>query len=276
MRVSGFTIVKNATILQYPLVESILSILPIVDEYVVLIGKSDDDTVARVEAIGSPKIRILHHEWNDTVRDGGLYFSMLTNEALRECTGDWAFCLQADEVIHEKDIPTLVRLMEENIGRKEVKAISLRFLHFVGDYRTYNPYGHRKAERIVRNDGEVVALGDAVGFGLRDDPEGKRIQEWSRGRVVFSNVHIYHYSWVKDRRALTEKWNLIQPYYHGEKAGEIEEYPFDLRMVKRFKGTHPKVMEQRIAEFRSPLPPYPNRWLNPGFYGYLFRHGYKG
>lgn len=276
MRVSGFTIVKNATILQYPLVESILSILPIVDEYVVLIGKSDDDTVARVEAIGSPKIRILHHEWNDTVRDGGLYFSMLTNEALRECTGDWAFCLQADEVIHEKDIPTLVRLMEENIGRKEVKAISLRFLHFYGDYRTYNPYGHRKAERIVRNDGEVVALGDAVGFGLRDDPEGKRIQEGSRGRVVFSNVHIYHYSWVKDRRVLAEKWNLIQPYYHGEKAAKIEEYPFDLRMVKRFKGTHPKVMEQRITEFQSPLPPYPNRWLNPRFYGYLFRHGYKG
>lgn len=276
MKVSGFTIVKNATILQYPLVECIRSILPIVNECVVLVGKSDDDTVARVEAIGSPKIRILHHEWNDTVRAGGLYFSMLTNEALRACTGDWAFCLQADEVIHEKDLPTLVRLMKENLDRKQVKAISLRFRHFYGDYLTYNPYGHRKAERIVRNDPEVIALGDAVGFGLRSDPNGKRIQEGPREQVVFSDVCMYHYSWVKDRRSLTEKWNLIQPYYSGDKASKIEEFPFDLRMVKRFRGTHPKVMEQRIAEFQSPLPHYPSRWLNPRFYAYLLRHGYKG
>jgi len=276
MKISGFTIIKNAVALQYPFIECIRSILPVVDEYVVLIGKSDDDTVARVEAIGSPKIRILHHEWNDTVREGGLYFSMLTNEALRACTGDWAFCLQADEVIHEKDLPSLVRLMEENLDRKQIKAISLRFRHFYGDYRTYNPYGHRKAERILRNDGEIIALGDAVAFGLRSDPKGVRIQEGPREQVLFSNIHIFHYSWVKDRRALAEKWNLIQPYYCGDKAQKIVDFPFDLRMVKRFEGTHPKVMEKRIAEFQSPLPHYPNRWMNPRFYGYLLRHGYKG
>lgn len=276
MKVSGFTIVRNAVLLEYPLIESILSILPIVDEYVVLIGKSDDDTVARVEGIGSPKVRIVENEWNDTDRKDGLFFSKLTNLAMKECTGDWAFCLQADEVLHEKDLPALRKLMEENLVKREVKAISLRFLHFYGDYWTVNPYGHRKAERVLRNDGEVVAVGDAVAFSLKDDPTGKRLQDGSPEHVVKTRIPIYHYSWVKDRSRLLEKMNLMQSHYFGDRADRAVEFLYDLRMVKRFRRTHPKVMEKRVKEFQSPLPPHRSRWLKPAFYPYLFRHGYKG
>jgi hypothetical protein len=81
---------------------------------------------------------------------------------------------------------------------------------------------------------------------------------------------------VKDRRKLLDKSNAMKIHYRGDDAVPDEEFRFDLRMVKRFKGTHPKVMEKRIAGFHSPLPPYPSRWLNPGFYPFLFRHGYKG
>ena len=44
MKVTGFSFVKNALIYDYPVVESIKSILPICDEFVIAVGKSDDAT----------------------------------------------------------------------------------------------------------------------------------------------------------------------------------------------------------------------------------------
>ena len=44
MKISGFTIIKNAIINDYPIVEAITSILPVVDEMIVLVGDSTDAT----------------------------------------------------------------------------------------------------------------------------------------------------------------------------------------------------------------------------------------
>jgi hypothetical protein len=46
MKVVGFTIVRNAIKYDYPILESIASILPVCDEVLVSVGKSDDDTLA--------------------------------------------------------------------------------------------------------------------------------------------------------------------------------------------------------------------------------------
>lgn len=276
MKVSGFTIVRNAILLDYPLVESIRSILPIVDEYVVLAGKSADGTEEMVEAIGDPRIRIVETEWNDTIRKGGLIFSVFTNLALRECTGDWAFYLQADEVIHENDLPALQALMRENLDRRKILGMSLRYRHFFGDYRTYNPYGYRKAIRIVRNDGRLVSTGDACGFALREDPSGRNILDGPPDRIIKTGIFMFHYPWVKDRRRLLEKKKAMDAHF-GKQGGEAEnEFNLDTTVMKRFRGSHPRVMETRISAFQSPLPPYRSRWLKPGFYPFLLRHGYKG
>ena len=45
MKISGFTIVRNAVKYNYPAVESILSILPLCDEFIVNVGDSDDETL---------------------------------------------------------------------------------------------------------------------------------------------------------------------------------------------------------------------------------------
>jgi glycosyltransferase involved in cell wall biosynthesis len=275
VKISAFTIVRNATILEYPVVESILSILPIVDEYVVLVGKSDDNTLDLIKGIGSDKIHIVEDEWRDDLQQDGLFFSRLTNIALEKCTGDWAFSLQADEVIHEKDLPALKQQIERCDKDPAVRAISLRFYHFYGDYWTYNPYGHRKACRIIRNNGEVINIWDGVAFALRATPE-TRLLEGPPEHIVKSPIYIYHYSWVKDPSKLLQKFNILDVHYRGDKATYLNRFDFDLRMVKRFRGNHPKVMEQRIAGFGSPLPPYRSRWLKLAFYPYLLAHGYKG
>jgi len=67
MKISGFSFVRNGIKLYYPVVESIKSILPIVDEFVIAVGKGDDDDTTReqIAAIGDPKIKIIDTVWEE-------------------------------------------------------------------------------------------------------------------------------------------------------------------------------------------------------------------
>ncbi|TLY36235.1 MAG: glycosyltransferase, partial [Nitrospirae bacterium] len=123
MKVSGFTFCRNAVRYDYPLVESIRSILPIVDEFIVNVGRCDDGTLELVRSIGDPKIRMIESVWDETLRKDGLIYSQQTNIALAQCTGDWAFYLQADEVVHEDDLPAIRAAMHAHQGNPVVKGL---------------------------------------------------------------------------------------------------------------------------------------------------------
>jgi len=71
MKVSGFSFVRNAVKLDYPVVESIMSILPMVEEFVISVGKSDDGTLEMIRALNEPKIKIIESIWDDSLRSGG-------------------------------------------------------------------------------------------------------------------------------------------------------------------------------------------------------------
>jgi glycosyltransferase involved in cell wall biosynthesis len=113
MKVSGFTIVRNALKYDYPIVEAISSILPICDEVIVAVGKSDDDTLNLIRSIDSSKIKIVETVWNDALREGGRVLADETNKALAACAkdSDWCFYIQGDEVIHEADHPAILDAM---------------------------------------------------------------------------------------------------------------------------------------------------------------------
>ena len=71
MKVSAFTFIKNGQILGYPFLQSIQSILPIVDEFVINVGESEDDTLEMIKSLKDNKIRIINSKWNDEMRDRG-------------------------------------------------------------------------------------------------------------------------------------------------------------------------------------------------------------
>ena len=104
MKISGFTFVKNAVKYDYPVVESIKSILPLVDEMIVNLGDSEDETNALIESIGSEKIKIVHSVWDKNLREGGRVLAVETDKAMDAVSpdADWLIYIQADEVIHEK------------------------------------------------------------------------------------------------------------------------------------------------------------------------------
>jgi len=109
LKISGFSFVRNGAKLYYPVAESIKSILPIVDEFVIAVGKSDDDddTRQRIVDIGDPKVKIIDTVWEERHFKGGIVNSIQTDIAKNACSGDWLFYLQADEVVHEKYLPAI-------------------------------------------------------------------------------------------------------------------------------------------------------------------------
>jgi hypothetical protein len=281
MRLSGFTFCRNAVRYQYPLIESITSILPIVNEFVVNVGRCDDGTMELVRSIGDPKIRVIESVWDETLRKDGLIYSQQTNIALSHCTGEWAFYLQADEVIHEQDLSPILKALELNHGNPAVRGLLFRYLHFVGDYWSLNPWFYHKAVRIIRNNGEVESCGDAVGFHLK--ATGQYVQSGPPEWLAWSGARVFHYGWVKDPKIMLAKKQEQTKVYHGDapppseaKLYDQDAFDFeDYAILKEFRGTHPQVMRARVAAGVR-LAPRRNRWLNWRFYLEIARRGFRG
>ena len=116
--------------LDYPVRESILSILPVVDELVVNVGDSNDDTLDLVSSIASPKIKAVTTRWDPLLRSGGRVLALQADVALSHCTGDWAFYIQADEVVHERDLKTIREAMGRHLRDTRVEGLLFDFVHF--------------------------------------------------------------------------------------------------------------------------------------------------
>ena len=281
MKVSGFSICRNAVKFDYPVVEVIRSALPIVDEFVINVGQSDDGTLDLIRSIESDKIQIVESAWDDSMKKDGLLFSHETNKALARCSGDWALYLQADEVLHERDYERVLRGLRDNLSDPSVFGFTFRYLHFYGDYYSCNPWFYHRAVRIVRNDGRIESCGDAVGFWVKAD-QGY-LQSAHRDRIRPSGGTIYHYGWVKAPKVLLEKFRYQIARHHGDHPGAEQtavlakdEYEFaDYHIMKNFSGTHPNVMAGRINRSRK-LDPARNRWLESAFYREVLRRGFRG
>lgn len=247
MKITGFTIVRNAVKYDYPIVESIKSILPMVDEYVVAVGNSEDETMQLIRSIGSPKIRIIETIWDDSLREGGRVLAEETNKAF-DAIGpdtDWCFYLQGDEVVHEKFHETIINACREYVGNKEVEGLLFKYEHFygsyeyVGDSRTW----YRNEIRIIRNDKKIRSYRDAQGFRK----EGEKL------KVKPVDACIYHYGWVKDPRFQQAKQENFHKMWHDDnwvKEHVAEASAYDYSMIdslKKFEGTHPAVMKERLT-----------------------------
>jgi len=143
MKISGFTFLKNAVINGYPFVESISSILPLVDEFICAIGQSEDNTRHLVESINDPKIKIIDTQWNENMRDRGFVYGQQKMIAQFNCSGDWAFYLEADEVLHEKEHSLIREAIQRHSDNPEVEALYFDFYHFYGTASQIGIAGYR-------------------------------------------------------------------------------------------------------------------------------------
>ncbi|MBI3258528.1 MAG: glycosyltransferase [Ignavibacteriae bacterium] len=166
MKISGFSFVRNAVIFDYPVLESITSLLPICDEVIVAVGKSDDNTLELLQSLQSPKLKIIETLWDDSLRQGGKILADQTNVALAECTGDWCIYLQADEILNEEDYTIILSEITKADSNTKTDALLFAYRHFYGsyDYLGAGRQWYRQEIRAFRNTGKVISWGDAQGF----------------------------------------------------------------------------------------------------------------
>ncbi|WP_129714295.1 glycosyltransferase family 2 protein [Pedobacter sp. SYP-B3415] len=246
MKVSGFTFIRNAVANDYPVKEAILSALPLCDEFIVALGNSTDNTEALIRSIDSDKIRVVHTVWDETLRAGGAVFAEETNKALAETAkdADWLVYIQADEVMHEKDLPLIKDAMQSALTNSRIEGLLFQYKHFYGsyDYIAESRRWYRREIRILKNLPGMHSYRDAQGF--RRNGEKIKVKEIA--------ASIYHYGWVKPPKNLQGKVRNFNRYYQEEAWIEVN-YPageeFDMRNADRlvpFKGAHPAVMRARI------------------------------
>ena len=242
MKVSGFTFLRNAVINGYPFEESIRSILPIVDEFVCVIGEGEDDTRERVIAIAAPKIRVIDSQWNENMQDRGFVYGQQKMIAQFNCTGDWAFYLEGDEVLHESEVSNIRETIQKNHGDPEVEALYFDFFHFYGMPNQVGIAGYRRAPRIIRNSIRSIAP-DGLFWTVMDKNKRGR---YPKARHAGGNI--YHYGHCRSISKMAEKLKQVGRYW-GSKHQDFKGYgSIDIRELRPFKGFHPAVMENWLAQ----------------------------
>lgn len=252
MKVSGFTFVKNAVKYGYPVVESISSLLPLVDEMIVCLGDSEDETNELIAAIGSNKIKIVHSVWDNNLREGGKALAVETNKAMDATAtdADWLFYIQADEVLHEQYHPVILEAMEKYKADKRVEGLLFNYQHFYGSYQTIAD-GRRwysKEIRVIKNNKNIRSYKDAQGFRLDE----------RKLNVKLIDAYIYHYGWVRSPILMQKKytdfgrlWNENDAHENWSLEEKKKTTEFDysnIDSVTMFSGTHPKVMEALLKK----------------------------
>jgi len=250
MKVTGFTIIRNAIKFDYPVIEAIESILPICDEFVVSVGNSDDETKKLIQSIQSPKIKIIDSVWDDTKREGGLVLSMETNKVFDTIgkDSDWCFYIQSDECVHEDDLNTIKAAMLKYKDDAEVDGLLFAYKHFYGHY-DYIGLGRRwynSEIRVIKNNKNIRSYKDAQGFRTVNDEKLK---------VVEIDAFIYHYGWVKSPKAQQAKQENFHKMWHDDEwmkknIEATEEFDYNnVDFLEIYKGNHPAIYSKRIASF---------------------------
>jgi hypothetical protein len=244
VKVSGFTIVRNAIKLDFPIEASIRSILPVCDEVVVNVGRSEDDTLELVRSIGDAKIRVLETDWDMTRRNTVLGIETL--RAMRACANRWGLYIQADEVLHERGAAELAEAIQRHDGDPRVEGLLVRYLHFYGGFETVAT--HR---RWYRREVRAVRLDPALDIRPFQGAQGFRVgAEHRKIRARLTDAEMFHYGWARPAHALREKRELGRTMYPWRDADATLPLLAWVPGIRRFNGTHPSVARRWIEERR--------------------------
>ena len=246
MPLSAFTLIRNATLLDFPLEASIASVLPVVDEFVVNVGRSDDDTLSRVRAIGDARIRIIESTWDPTL--GPAMLAVETQRAMAACRNSWGIYIQADEVLADGGAALLREAIERHEANTGVEGVLVDYLHFYGGFDTVarNRSWYRREVRAVR-------LNPAIGVRSYRDAQGFRVGPGKRRiNAVRSSAMMHHYGWARPAWALNAKRaedRALDPVTRQILDGRplLPWFPG----IEAFRGEHPAVAREWVAARRT-------------------------
>lgn len=243
MKVSAFTFIKNGVILGYPFIQSIQSVLSIVDEFIINVGESDDDTLQLIKSINSPKIRIIESKWNQNMKDSGYIYGQQKMISQFNCSGDWAFYIEGDELYHENDLSQIKSAMQEHLNDSNVESLAFDFYHFYGNANTYldSPGWYRSEARIIKTSCRSYAPDGLFWLVLKNNKKGRY------PKAKHTGVYCFHYGWVRSQDQMNLKSKQVQRYW-GKSYKKIDYSQMDSKILKKFNGTHPMIIKDWLPK----------------------------
>lgn len=243
MKLSGFTFVRNAILLGYPYLESIQSLLKLCDEVVVAVGESEDDTLNQILQIKDPKLRVIPTKWNELMQDRGYTYAQQKMVAQFNCRYDWAFYLECDEIVHEKDMEHIKAQIAKYHEDSEVEALVFDYYHFYGTANqvAVSPRWYKRAPRIIRNTIRSYAPDGLFWVVMEQNKKGRY------PKAALANCHIYHYGHVRKIAAMDNKNQKVERYW-GKNPSKFTSYgSIDAQSIKPFRGEHPAIIAKWLA-----------------------------
>jgi len=255
-----YTFVHNVTDYDYPIEESLNSALPIANKIVILECSSTDNTLERLKSWASSlgekssDVQIIHGmPWITHFTQ----LSSLANLAAQYCTTDWKWHLQADEVIHEDSYEYIQHIIEH--APENITALSVNYTHMLANFETEFDFCYKRAIRIARGLSNWHLIGDACQL------DGESID-----RVYNSDIQVFHYGKVHSYETGFKKESDFQELFRdigfpdpkmkemktslqADKCDYLYLFKEDIKngKVRKFTGTHPKVMQERIKKFKD-------------------------
>jgi glycosyltransferase involved in cell wall biosynthesis len=215
-----------------------------------------------VREIGDPKIRILTTTWNENIRNDysvkGFVYGQQKSIALFNCSGDWAFYLEADEVLHEADLPKIRAAMEKHLNDELVEALAFDYLHFYGNKNTiaWSPGWYRSEVRIIRNTIPAWSS-EALFFNIVAGHKKSRYP-----RAAHTGAKIFHYGWVRSEAQMNLKSASVQKYWDDARPKPMDYSQVDAAILKLFTGTHPQVIQSWLPAAEGIFQADPNHKLS--------------
>ena len=168
------------------------------------------------------------------MKDRGFVYGQQKMVAQYNCTGDWAFYIEGDEIYHENDLDRIHMSMKEHLNNSDVEALVFDFYHFYGNGNSYldSPGWYRAEARIIKNSLRTYAPDGLFWLVLDSNKNGRY------PKAKHTGAKCYHYGWVRSEHQMNLKSEKVQKYWGGN-AKKIDYSKMDQSIIREYKGTHP-------------------------------------
>jgi hypothetical protein len=249
MKISGCTFIRNGVTLGYPFIESIKCLLMICDEVVVAVSANNaDNTLQLIKELNDPKLIIIETTWNNNMQVGGYVYGQQKMTAQFNCSGDWVFYLECDEIIHQDDIPMIKAKLHYYLADPKVEAIAFKYYHFYGtpNLIANSPRWYKSEARIIKNNIRSYAPDGLFWVVLTTNKKGRY------PNAILLNCYIYHYGHTRLAKYMSTKNKQVAHYWKQEVHQDFLHYGnIDPKTLNKFTGHHPTIMNdwlQNCAE----------------------------
>ncbi len=250
--ISGFTFIKDALTLGYPIKECLESLEPLCDQLVITVGyddpelQKDDGTYAYLrDHFTHKKFLFQKSFWDPSMKQEGFILSQQANYSLRECRGKFCHFLHGDEILHEDDLPIIHNAVIEMDRNPKIQALVFDQLHFYSgpEILRHTQELPRRSIRLIRNKMAAKATHNIQNFVGRNE-ERLHCQKIA--------ARIFHYGHCFEAGLYQKKQENLNRYFKVPK--NIHSYHHSLGL-KPFAGKHPAIIKSWLEKNKNSTNP---------------------